>query len=86
MDGHAATRRLRHLAQHADVRIAAIAGACSQRQFVSHISNGIFVGVKPFIRTAVRVRCALSAKPAARGACHGRAVGEQAQRGQVPVP
>jgi len=27
--------------------------------------DGIFVGVKPFIRTAVRVRCALSAKPAA---------------------
>lgn len=32
---------------------------------VSHTRNGIFVGVKPFIRTAVRVRCALSAKPAA---------------------
>ena len=27
--------------------------------------NGIFVGVKPFIRTAVRVRCAVSAKQAA---------------------
>jgi hypothetical protein len=27
--------------------------------------NGIVVGVKPFIRMAVRARCALSAKPAA---------------------
>jgi len=45
--------------------MAGIAKDCSQRQLVSHIRNGIFVGVKPFIRTAVRVRCALSAKPAA---------------------
>jgi hypothetical protein len=32
---------------------------------VSQRPNGIFVGVKPFMVLAVRVKCALSAKPAA---------------------
>jgi hypothetical protein len=65
-----------------------IAGRChSQRQFVSHMPNGIFVGVKPVHPDSgpCQVR-AVGEAGRVRGACHGRAVGEQAQRGQVPVP